>query len=114
MSIANGSGQDLPRWRIAHGERFNGYSHLAGLLLAVCGGVLLLAGAIAKEAPARVAGAAAFTAASTAMYLASTLYHASHGRAKQAWRRLDHCAIYLMIAGSYTPFALAALDGPWA
>lgn len=114
MSIATGSRPAAPRWRIAAGERFNGYSHLAGLILALGGGAVLVARAMATGEPARVAGAAVFAAASIAMYLASTVYHASQGRAKQAWRRFDHCAIYLMIAGSYTPFALAALDGAWA
>jgi hemolysin III len=49
-----------------------------------------------------------------ALYLASTLYHAiPHERAKQVLRFVDHSAIYLLIAGTYTPFALGALRGPW-
>ena len=48
------------------------------------------------------------------LYLTSTLYHAlPNGRAKRLWLRLDYCAIFLFIAGSYTPFALGALHGPW-
>ena len=48
------------------------------------------------------------------LYLTSTLYHAlPPGRAKRVFMKLDHGAIYLFIAGSYTPFALGVLGGPW-
>ena len=48
------------------------------------------------------------------LYLTSTLYHAlPAGRAKRVFMKLDHGAIYVFIAGSYTPFALGALGGPW-
>jgi len=56
----------------------------------------------------------AFSVSMVLLYLASTLYHAlPHGRAKRVFQKLDHSAIYLFIAGSYTPFALGALHGPW-
>ena len=44
---------------------------------------------------------------------ASTLFHSTRGRMKLFWQRVDHCAIYLLIAGSYTPFALVTLQGAW-
>src|SRR3546814_15641214 len=47
------------------------------------------------------------------LYLAFTLYHSLRGRAKKIWCKFDHCAIYLLIAGSYTPFALVTLRGAW-
>ena len=47
------------------------------------------------------------------LYLTSTLYHSVRGPAKDVLRRMDHCAIYLLIAGSYTPFTLVSLRGPW-
>ena len=47
------------------------------------------------------------------MYLASTLYHSFRGRAKEIWCKFDHCTIYLLIAGSYTPLALVSLRGAW-
>jgi hemolysin III len=47
------------------------------------------------------------------LYLTSTLYHSLRGAAKEVLRRLDHCAIYLLIAGSYTPFTLVTLRGAW-
>jgi len=48
-----------------------------------------------------------------ALYVASTLYHSVRGRAKSLLQKFDHCSIYLLIAGSYTPFALVSLRGPW-
>jgi hemolysin III len=47
------------------------------------------------------------------LYLTSTLYHSVRGKAKAILQRLDHCAIYLLIAGTYTPFMLVTLRGPW-
>ncbi|RYF40160.1 MAG: hemolysin III family protein, partial [Comamonadaceae bacterium] len=47
------------------------------------------------------------------LYAASTLFHGTQGRAKAWWQRADHCAIYLLIAGSYTPFALVSVPGAW-
>ncbi|MGZ8417068.1 MAG: hemolysin III family protein, partial [Methyloceanibacter sp.] len=41
------------------------------------------------------------------------MYHSTRGRAKLFFRKVDHCAIYLLIAGTYTPFALVTLNGPW-
>ena len=48
-----------------------------------------------------------------ALYVASTLYHSMRGRAKAILQKFDHCSIYLLIAGSYTPFALVSLRGVW-
>jgi hemolysin III len=47
------------------------------------------------------------------LYSASTLYHSLRGRAKRIFKKLDHLSIYLLIAGSYTPFCLVTLRGPW-
>ena len=59
-------------------------------------------------------GAAVFGATIIILYLASTLYHSlTHVRAKQFFRHVDHCAIFLLIAGSYTPLKLGVLRGPW-
>lgn len=59
----------------------------------------------------RAAGAAIFVLSLILLYAASTLYHAARGPLKEVWRRADHCAIYLAIAGTYTPFGLVALGG---
>lgn len=61
-----------------------------------------------------LASAAVFGSTLVLLYAASTLYHAiPHPRAKRVLRILDHCAIYLLIAGTYTPFTLGPLRGPW-
>lgn len=100
--------------RIVRGERFNGFSHLLGLLLSLAAGALLVDEAVMKGDAAASVGAAVFSLASVLLYAASTLYHFTQGAAKAIWRRADHCAIYLMIAGTYTPFGLLTWNGPRA
>jgi hemolysin III len=95
------------------GERFNGYSHLFGLLLATAGSVALLAKTVPTADAAKTASALVFGMSMIALYGASTLFHSTRGRLKLFWQRMDHCAIYLLIAGSYTPFALVTLQGRW-
>jgi len=94
-------------------EIANSVSHGIGFLAAVT----LLPVLVHRAAPhgaAAVTGAAIFGAATCLLYLTSTLYHAlTPSRAKQLFRLLDHGAIYLLIAATYTPFALGALRGPW-
>ncbi len=94
-----------------HGERFNTYSHLFGLLVALGGAGLLLAHALRHASWVMAAGVAAFGLCSMALYAASALFHGSRGRLKAWWQRADHGAIYLMIAGTYTPFALVGQGG---
>lgn len=96
-----------------HGERFNGYSHLAGTVLAAAGAAALLKTAAASGGAARIASVSVYGAALVLLYLVSTIYHSLRGRAKDVFRKLDHAAIYLMIAGSYTPFTLVTLGGAW-
>lgn len=96
-----------------YGERFNGFSHLAGALLAAAGASVLLAlGARAMDAW-QITAVAIYGATLLALFAVSTLYHSTRGRAKAVLRKLDHCAIYLLIAGTYTPFALVTLRGAW-
>ena len=95
------------------GERFNGYSHLAGTILALAGATVLVVMAAQKADPWRIVGFAVYGATLVMLYLFSTLYHGLHGRAKAVFRKLDHCSIYLLIAGTYTPFTLVTLNGPW-
>ena len=98
---------------MVHGERFNSISHLVGVVLAVAGAAVLITGASLKGDPWRIVAFSVYGAMLIALYLASTLYHALIGRAKAVFQKLDHCSIYLLIAGSYTPFALVSLRGPW-
>ena len=95
------------------GERFNGYSHLAGALLSLAGLVLLVVYASLRGNAWNVVAVSIYGATLVLVYATSTLYHSLRGRAKAVLQRLDHCAIYLLIAGSYTPFALVTLRGPW-
>ncbi len=94
-------------------EIANSISHGVALLAALAGVPFLLV-SVSHLAAANIVGAAVFGATMILLYLTSTLYHAlPMGRAKQVFMKLDHGAIYLFIAGSYTPFALGALGGPW-
>ncbi len=95
------------------GERFNSISHLVGAVLAVAAAALLITGASLKGDPWRIVAFSVYGATLVALYVASTLYHALGGRAKAVFQKLDHCSIYLLIAGTYTPFALVSLNGPW-
>ncbi|QEI05211.1 hemolysin III family protein [Pigmentiphaga aceris] len=95
------------------GERFNGYSHLVGTLLAVFGTVALLWSSVQQGDVWRIVSSAIYGTTLILLYLFSTLYHSVQGPRKPLFRRLDHCAIFLLIAGSYTPFALVTLRGPW-
>jgi hemolysin III len=94
-------------------EIANSVSHGAGLAGAIAGAPLLI-GAAWHGGAASVVGASVFAATMVLLYLVSTLYHAlPQGGAKRLFMKLDHGAIYLFIAGSYTPFTLGALAGPW-
>jgi len=94
-------------------EIANSVSHGVALVAAIVGAPFLIIAARDFGA-ANVVGASVFAATMILLYLASTLYHAVRpGRLKRIFRKLDHSAIYFFIAGSYTPFALGALGGPW-
>jgi hemolysin III len=94
-------------------EIANSVSHGVALVAAIIGAPFLIIAARDYGA-ANVVGASVFAATMILLYLSSTLYHAIRpGRLKQVFRKLDHSAIYFFIAGSYTPFALGALGGPW-
>lgn len=94
-------------------EIANSVSHGVALLAALVGAPFLLVSA-SQLSVTNIVGAAVFAATMVLLYFTSTLYHAlPTGRAKRVFLKLDHGAIYLFIAGSYTPFALGALGGPW-
>ena len=95
----------------------NTWSHGIGLLLAIGALPLLVIDALRLDSGLAVAGAAIFGGTAIAMYLTSTLYHAFPQANRNGWlRRLDHSAIYLLIAGTYTPVLLGVLRGTagWA
>ena len=95
-------------------EIANSLSHGAGLVAALVATPFLIGDAMRKGSPAFLVGACVFAATVLLLYLGSTLYHGlPPGRAKRAFRVVDHCAIYLLIAGTYTPFTLGVLFGAW-
>jgi len=95
-------------------EIANSISHGFGLLAAVVAAPILIVATARHGSAVNVAGASVFAATMVLLYFASTLYHALPGaRAKAIFRRLDHGAIYLLIAGTYTPFTLGVLGGVW-
>jgi hemolysin III len=97
-----------------HGERFNSISHLVGAALAIAGTAVLIVLAARLGDPWKIVSFSVYGAMLVALYVFSTLYHSlRRGRAKDVLRKIDHCTIYLLIAGSYTPFALVSLRGPW-
>jgi len=95
-------------------EIANSVSHGVGFLAAVAAAPVLVLSAVRHGDAARIAGASVFAATMVLLYLASTLYHAlPRNRAKRVFQVLDHAAIFLMIAGTYTPFTLGVLRGTW-
>ena len=96
-----------------HGERFNGISHLVGAALALAGLVVLVVLASRQGDPWKIVSFSIYGTTLFLLYTMSTLYHSLRGRAKQVFMKLDHVAIYLLIAGSYTPFTLVTLRGVW-
>jgi len=96
-----------------YGERFNAWTHLLGAVLASIGAVWLLVLASLQGDASKVVSVAIYGLTLVLLYSISTLYHSVQGRAKGVMRKLDHLSIYLLIAGSYTPFCLVTLAGAW-
>ncbi len=95
-------------------EIANSVSHGLGLIAAIIAGPILILEALRLARPAFVVGVSVFLATLILLYLSSTLYHAlPPGKAKQTFRIIEHAAIFLLIAGTYTPFTLGVLRGPW-
>lgn len=95
-------------------EIANSVSHGVGLVASLVAIPLLLADAIRRGGLLDIVGASVFAATIVLLYTASTLYHAlPNNQAKRVFRVLDHGAVYFLIAGTYTPFTLGALRGPW-
>lgn len=96
------------------GERFNTYSHLSGLVLAAAGLVMMLLKTEEYGDGYRTFSVSVYGISLFLLYLSSSLYHGiKAGRLKSILKKVDHCMIYVLIAGSYTPFALISLrNGP--
>ncbi|WP_300453437.1 hemolysin III family protein [Accumulibacter sp.] len=96
-----------------YGEKLNAWTHLVGAVLALAGVIVLVVLATLGGDPWRIVSVSIYGLTLVLLYSFSTLYHSLRGRAKDILRTLDHQGIYLLIAGSYTPFCLVTLRGPW-
>jgi hemolysin III len=95
-------------------ELANSISHSLGLAALLIGTPILIIAAARRGPPSFVIGASVFCAAAILVYLSSTLYHAlPETRGKNIFRTLDRTAIFILIAGTYTPFTLGILRGTW-
>ncbi|MBW2580407.1 MAG: hemolysin III family protein [Deltaproteobacteria bacterium] len=95
-------------------EIANSVSHGVGLVAALVGVPILIVAAVRRGGAAGIVGASVFAGTMVLLYLASTLYHTlPKNKAKRVFQMLDHGAIFLLIAGTYTPFTLGVLRGGW-
>ncbi len=93
-------------------EIANAVSHGLGALLSVAGLTVLLFYAAMEGSVGKIISYSVYGASLISLFLASTLYHAiSHEKTKKIFKLLDHCAIYLLIAGTYTPLLAISLKG---
>ncbi|MBI4208519.1 MAG: hemolysin III family protein [Deltaproteobacteria bacterium] len=94
-------------------EIWNSLTHLIGFLAAVAGLVVLVIIAARQGDPWKIVSFCLYGASLALLYASSTLYHSLQGPIRKIFRRLDHYAIYLLIAGTYMPFVLVTLRGGW-
>ena len=114
MSIAAPNPSPASRHQSLGEEIANSVSQGVGLLAAMVATPFLIASAVARGDAAFIVGACVFALSMVALYGASMVYHAlPRNRAKQVAQLLDHGAIFLLIAGTYTPFTLGVLRGAW-
>jgi hemolysin III len=93
------------------GEKINSISHLVGAVFSLAGWVLLIVFSSLTGDAWKIVSCTIYGFALLFLFLFSTLYHSFQGRAKQVFRVFDHIAIYVLIAGTYTPFTLVTLRG---
>jgi len=105
---------EVERGQTVSEEIANSISHGIGFLLAIAAAPILIISATRAGTAWNVIGVSVFAISMMLLYLASTLYHAiPNERLKQIFRVLDHGAIFILIAGTYTPFTLGVMRGPW-
>lgn len=110
--MINGAPEERPQ---SQGEEIaNSVSHGAGLLATLVSAPFLISGAARTGSATSIVGASIFAVTLALLFAASTLYHAlPRSKAKHLFRVLDHGAVFLLIAGTYTPFTLGVLRGAW-
>ena len=95
-------------------EIANGITHAVGTLLSISGLILMVVFSVRYGDAYHIVSSAVFGTSLILLYGASTLYHLiPHHRAKKIFQQIDHAMIYLLIAGTYTPYTLINLRGPW-
>jgi hemolysin III len=94
------------------GERFNSVTHLLGAVFALIGMVVLIVAASRGNDPMKIVSFTIYGTILLILYTSSTVYHSVRGKVKPIFQKLEHLAIYLLIAGTYTPIALVTLRGP--
>lgn len=95
------------------GERFNSISHLVGAVAGLFGLVILVTLSVRQGDPWKIVSFSIYGTTLLYLYSVSTLYHGTRGKIKAVFEMLDYQAIYLLIAGTYTPFTLVTLRGGW-
>ena len=93
-----------------YGEKFNSITHLVGASLALVGGAVLVTMASIDGELGKIVSYTIYAVSLFVLYLSSTLYHSVAGGAKEFLQKVDHQAIYLLIAGTYTPFIVVAVS----
>lgn len=95
------------------GEKLNAWTHVVGAALALGGSIVLITLAVLQGDPWKLLSFSIYSVTLVLLYSASAIYHSLRGRAKHWAQKLDHLSIYLLIAGSYTPFCLVSLRQTW-
>ncbi|MDR0407656.1 MAG: hemolysin III family protein [Campylobacteraceae bacterium] len=95
------------------GEKFNSITHLLGFLLSIAALAILVVFASMQGNAWKIVSFSIYGATLVILYGISTVYHSIAGRRKRLMQKLDHLSIYLLIAGSYTPFTLVSMQGGW-
>ncbi len=114
ITVSHRGGRMTSTLREPREELAASLSHGLGLLCALAVTPVLVVSAVNQGSAAQVVGNSVFGASLVLLYLASAWYHAAPaGRLRTRLRKLDHAAIYLLIAGTYTPFTLGVLSGAW-
>ena len=96
-----------------HGEKFNTFSHMLAALFALPGAIVLIILAAQSADPWKIVSVSIYGITLFLLYFFSTLYHGHAGRFKPLFQKFDHISIYLLIAGTYTPYMLVTLRGAW-
>lgn len=95
-------------------EITNAITHGLGAILSIAGLTLMVVLTVTQDDPLKTVSAIIYGSTLILLFLVSTLYHSiQHTKTKNVFQLLDHCAIYLLIAGTYTPFLLISLKGLW-